>query len=370
MRFQPGTALLYGLLRIARHLDRRARDAADFDPTRVRRLLLVSTTALGDTVMSTSGIHALRRRYPEARITGLLHPVNGRLLARSPDLDERLFYAGRYARFLPVLHTLRRERFDAAVVFHGNEPQMTPLLYLAGIPFIFKLPNLSRYRFLLSNREPALGWPQLGHGLRQRLAVAHLAGADSNDPHMYLDVDQAQRETVHRTLQAAGVDPDTLLVGFQAGASSQRRTWPAELFIALGRTLIKQRPTARIVLTGSPGEQKLCKAIAEAIGPTAISLAGSLEIEALPALIHRLQVLVTGDTGTMHVAIAVRTPTVSLFGASDPAGAGPIYDLDLHTLIVKPWDDKAKTLSEPMARIGVDEVLRAVNIALDRTSAA
>jgi ADP-heptose:LPS heptosyltransferase len=370
MRFQPGTELLHGLLRIAQWLDRRDRDAADFDPDKVRNLLLVSTTALGDTVMSTAGIRALRQRYPRARITGLLHPVNGRLLAHSPDLDERLFYAGRYDRFLPTLRELRRRRFDVAAVFHGNEPQMTPLLYLAGIPFIFKLPNLSRYRFLLSNHELALGWPQIGHGLRQRLAVAQLAGADSDDPRMHLDIDEPQHASALDVLQSKGVTADAPLIGFQAGASSRRRAWPAARFAELGRTLAERRPDARIVLTGSPAERELCAGIARDIGPTAVSLAGELDIEALPALIERLQVLVTGDTGTMHVAVAVRTPTICLFGASDPAGAGPIYDLDRHTLIVKPWDAEAKTLAEPMARIDVNEVYSALEATLDGPAAS
>lgn len=366
MRVQPGTALLYGLLRIAQRFDRRARDAADFDPRGVRNLLLVSTTALGDTVMSTAGMRAVRRRYPQARLTGLLHPVNGRLLAQSPDLDERLYYAGRYDRFLPTLLALRRRRFDAALVFHGNEPQMTPLIYLAGIPFIFKLPNLSRYRFLLSNREPALGWPEIGHGLQQRLAVARLAGADGEEPRMHLEIAAAQREAVREALAAQGVAPETPLIGFQAGASSRRRAWPTERFAALGRALAERRPGTRVVLTGSPAERELCAGIARDIGPAAVPLAGALDIEALPALIERMDVLVTGDTGTMHVAVAVRTPTVCLFGASDPAGAGPIYDLDRHTLIVKSWDAAAKALAEPMARIGVDEVLAAVEAALER----
>ncbi|MEJ2480965.1 MAG: glycosyltransferase family 9 protein [Acidihalobacter sp.] len=369
MRLQPGTALLYGLLRIVQRLDRRARDVSDFDPAGVRRLLVVSTTALGDTAMSTAGIRALRRRYPQARITALLHPVNGRLLAHSQDIDERLFYAGRYNRFLSTLRDLRRHRFDVAVVFHGNEPQMTPLLYLAGIPFIFKLPNLSRYRFLLSNHELALGWPQIGHGLRQRLAVAQLAGADSDDPHMHLDIDETQRGTVRDTLQQAGIADDALLIGFQAGASSRRRAWPAAHFAELGRTLTAHHPGARIVLTGSPAERELCAGIARDIGPAAVSLAGELDIEALPALIERIQVLVTGDTGTMHVAVAVRTPTVCLFGASDPAGAGPIYDLERHTLIVRSWDAAAKALTDPMARIDVDEVRAAVETTLDQHTA-
>lgn len=365
MRIQPLTDLLYLGLRAAHTLGRRPRPAADFAPAAVRTLLAVSTTALGDTAMSTAGLHALRMRYPEARLIALLHPATGRLLDGHPDIDERIFYSGRYGDFARTLGALRRLRPDAAVVFHGNEPQMTPLLSLAGIPFIFKLPNTSRNRFLLSNAEPRQTWQDLGHGLRQRLAVAHLAGADSDDPRMHLPVHDAAREAAGTVLAAHGLVADTPLVGLQTGASEPHRAWPERHYVALGRTLAARRPDLRLVLTGSPAEAARCRRIAEGIGEAAVDLAGTLGLDRLPALIERLDVLVTGDTGPMHVAIAVGTPTVCLFGASDPAGAGPLYDLDRHTVLTAPWDAAARTLPEPMSRIGVDAVAAAVLARLD-----
>lgn len=370
MRVQPFTDLLYLGLRAAHALDRRARNTADFRPEAVRVILAVSTTAVGDTAMSTAGLHALRIRYPEARLVALLHPATGSLLKDHPDIDEHLFYSGRYADFARTLRVLRRLRPDVAAVFHGNEPQMTPLLYLAGIPFIFKLPNTSRNRFLLSNALPRQAWADLGHGLRQRLAVARLAGADSDDPHMYLPVSNEARAAAETLLAAYGVTSGAPLIGLQTGASEPHRAWPAESFVALGRALAARHPGLRLILTGSPAEAAHCQRIAEAIGPAATNLAGTLGLDRLPALIERLDVLVSGDTGPMHIAFAVGTPTVCLFGASDPAGAGPIYDLDRHSVLAAPWDASARALAAPMTRIGVNAVAAAVKTRLGEHPAA
>lgn len=366
MRIQLGTDLLYLGLRFAYRFGRHPLPAAAFRPEKVKKLLIVSTTAVGDTVMSTSGLRALRHRYPEAHLTALLHPVTGRLLDDHPAIDKTIYYSGRYGDFFPTLLRLRRLKADAALVFHGNEPQITPLLALAGIPFLFKLPNTSRYRFLLSNSEPRLAWPDLGHGLHQRLAVARLVDANSEDPRMWLPPISAKSTAkVEQLLSTHGVSSQTPLIGLQIGASKPHRAWPEQHFIALGKALSEKHPDLRLIVTGSHNETESGKRIADGIGETAINLTGKLRLEELPALVQSLKLLVTGDTGPMHIAIALRIPTVCLFGASDPAGAGPIYDLDRHTLIVKAKDGTySSTL--PMARISVDEVLNAVEASLER----
>lgn len=364
MRIQPLADLLYLGLRLTHAFGRRSRPVKAFRPDKVRIILAVSTTALGDTAMTTTGLRALRLRYPEARLVALLHPITGRLLDDHPDIDEHLFYTGRYSDFLSTLRQLRRLRPDVAVIFHGNEPQMTPLLYLADIPFIFKLPNTSRYRFLLSNATPRLTWTDVGHGLRQRLAVAQLAGAASDDPHMHLPVSVTAQTDVAMRLSTHGLMAEAPLVGLQSGASEPHRAWPEEHFIRLGRKLAENHPELRLVVTGSPAEFERCQRITQGIGEAAINIAGCLDIQHLPALIKRLNVLVSGDTGPMHIAFAMGTPTVSLFGASDPAGAGPIYDLDRHRVLSAPWDRAARALPDPMARIGVDEVVYAVEAQL------
>jgi len=188
---------------------------------------------------------------------------------------------------------------------------------------------------------------------------------------MALPVTAAAVAAVDGFVAAAGL-AGRRLIGFQCGASAASRMWPAAHFAELGRRLLATRADAAIVLTGAPAERPLLDPIATAIGERC-RVACELSIETLPALVGRLDVLVSGATGTMHVAVATGTPTVCLFAVSDPATSGPAYDNGQdgrHIVIHRPCPDLAigtKT-DDPrcIARIGVDDVLAAVEKQLAR----
>jgi ADP-heptose:LPS heptosyltransferase len=174
---------------------------------------------------------------------------------------------------------------------------------------------------------------------------------------------------------------EATIVGFQPGASTMSRRWPRSRFIASAAALAKIYPELRFVVTGSPAEAALCQEVAagiEAAGPLsggvrAWASAGQLPLIALPALLKRVSLLVTGDTGPMHLAVTVETPVVALFAVSDPARSGPGYDLDKHIVIRKwrtcdPCKSKNCPYAEPicMDNIAVEEVTAAVDTILSR----
>lgn len=346
---------------------------ADYRPENVRRILLASSTALGDTVLSTAAMVAVREHFPAARIAALIHRDYVPLFVSADFLDECIAYHGGWWRFFPTLLALRRTHPDIALILHGNEPQATPLAYLAGARFIFKLPNTSRFAFLLSNQAPRLAWSDMGHGMMQRLRVAQLAGARIEGARMRLPVPNLTRDSVARWLAEHGVTATDTVIGFQAGASSRGRMWPVAHFVALARQLLAMHPAYCFVITGAPHERLRCEEIARGIGAgaggKALVAADVLPIETLPALVQRCAVLVTGDTGTLHVAVAVGTPTVSLFAVSDPGVSGPAYDLERHMVIhhPAPVDVRSKTDNDRwMAQIPSAEVAAAVMLQLTR----
>jgi ADP-heptose:LPS heptosyltransferase len=364
LRLDLRESLLYQAIRLLARCDRRARGLVDYRPEDVRDILLVSSTALGDTVLSTAAMAAVRKRFSAARITALIHHDYVPLFRQCDCLDEVIAYHGGWRRFFTTLSALRRTPPDLALILHGNEPQATPLAYLAGARFIFKLPNTSRFAFLLSNQEPRLTWRDFSHGIDVRLWVAHLAGAEASSARMCLPVVPVARQQVAGFLATQLVGAGDTVIGFQAGASSRGRMWPVDHFVALAQKLLAARPACRFVITGAPHERARCEEIAKDIGATAIAAAGALPIEALPALVAHMAVLVTGDTGTLHVAVAVGTPTVALFAVSDPVASGPAYDFDKHIVIHRPASVsgvRSKTDDERwMARITPEEVFDAV----------
>lgn len=174
---------------------------------------------------------------------------------------------------------------------------------------------------------------------------------------------------------------DATMVAFQPGASTMSRRWPRSRFIAAAAEMVKARPDLRFVVTGSPAEAALCQEVTAGIeaaaplvgGTRAWASAGQLPLIALPDLLRRASLLVTGDTGPMHLAVTVDTPVVALFAVSDPARSGPGYDLDKHVIIRKwrtcdPCYSKNCPYAEPicMDNIAVDEVVAAVDTILSR----
>lgn len=382
MRLRLREPLLYRWLRLKRALDKRPRPASELGTPAIRRILAISCTALGDTLLSTPALAALRQTYPQAHITLLVHPSLQALFTGLGSVDELIPYDGKWRGFGRLARQLKG--FDLAVILHGNEPQATPLAYLSGARHIFKLPNNNRWNFLLSNREPVVSWDDLGHGIDQRLAVARLAGACEPFP---------RRMTVPRHVEGELALAAALLergwqgapvVAFQPGASTMSRRWPRGRFVAAAAELVARHPDLRFVVTGSPPEQALCREIAAGIeqvvpvagGSRAWASAGDLPLIALPDLLRRSAVLVSGDTGPMHLAVTVETPVVALFAVSDPARSGPGYDPERHIVIRKwrtcdPCHSKNCPYAEPicMDNIAVDEVVAAVDSVLRRKPA-
>jgi ADP-heptose:LPS heptosyltransferase len=380
MRLRLREPLLYRWLRLKRSLDQRPRPASELGTPAIRRILAISCTALGDTLMTTPALRALRQTYPQAHIALLVHPSLVALFTGLPEVDELIPYDGKWRGFGRTARLLKRQAYDLAAILHGNEPQATPLAYLSGARHIFKLPNNNRWNFLLSNREPVLGWDDLGHGIDQRLAVAKLAGASGEaSRRMSVPPHAAGTAAVDKALAERGWQ-DANIVAFQPGASTMSRRWPRSRFVAAAQQLVQAHPALRFVVTGSPAEAALCQEVAAGIeaaaplagGTRAWASAGQLPLIALPALLQRASLLVTGDTGPMHLAVTVETPVVALFAVSDPARSGP--GDDEKNIVIRKWRtcdpcySKNCPYAEPicMDNIAVDEVVAAVDRILQR----
>jgi len=362
MRIRPLETLLFCCLRLAKAMDNRERGAANFDPAQVQNILVVSSTAIGDTLLSTPAIRAVRERYPQARIIALFNAKNMALFADNPHVDGVVPYHGGYRRFLRTVLALRTYRFDLALIFHGNEPQATPLAYLAGARFIFKLPVPRENAFLLSNSPvPIAGL----HAVDVRLKTASLAACPPVGREMILAPAPEDENAVAAFLAGHNILPDAVLIGFQVGAANSYKMWPKECFIELGKRLVADLPAARLLITGSPSERWLCEDVAAGIGPSALSTAGEISLTSLRGLVSRMKVLVSNDTGTMHMAVALGTPTVSLFCPTDAATIGPSQDMHRHIVIQKfapcaPCGTKRCQEPYCMETISVDEVYASV----------
>lgn len=367
--------VLAGIFRVVKACDRRRTDLAAFDPARVRRILVISSTGIGDTLFSTPAIRALREAYPHAYIAGMIRQRHAELFRSNPHLDAVIPYHGKYRRLLRTIAALRRGRFDLVAVVHGNDPDIIPLAYLSGARFVVRIPNEStRFRFLLSNSDltPANSSIQGQHAVDARLRAARLLGARGEDRRMVLRVDPEAAEAVATYLEARGVGAGDPLVGFQVGASTPSRMWFGDKFAELGRRLLERYPDLRIAITGSPEEREYCRAVARSIGMShrVLVSAGQLTLPQVAALVDRLSVLVSPDTGTLHMAVALGTPAVALYAMADSRITGPNWADPRYRIIQKwrtcdPCYGKACRFPICMENITVDEVEAAVGELLE-----
>lgn len=366
--------LLEWCLRALYAFDRRAPDASELGSGAIRTLLVISSTAIGDTLMSTPAIASLRKAYPHARIVLLVHTAYRGLFGALPEVNATIPYRGGWKGFVGLTFELRRERPDMAVILHGNEPQATPLAYLSGARWRFKLPARHRLAHLLSHPAEAAGadFAQC-HVIEKRLRIALLAGGVKNEARMALPMDAETQRQADAWL-AAQPGRRARMVALQLGASEPHRCWPAERFAELAKRLLRA-PDLCLLLTGSPAERADCNALVAAVGDTRVlNAAGALPLPALPALLKRAHCLVSGDTGTMHIAVAIQTPVIALFGSADHRITGPYQDPELHTMIQK-WQTCTPCVGSKcpyrpatcMQLITVDEVEHAVTARLGQT---
>jgi ADP-heptose:LPS heptosyltransferase len=366
MRNNPIDVLLFLLLKIVKLFDGRQADLKYFDPEAVKNILVVSSTAIGDTLLSTPAIRSVRERYPQARIVAHLNIKNMELFENNPHIDEIIPYRGGYKKFFSTIMKFRKYKFDLALIFHGNEPQATPMAYLSGARFIVKVPNTSEYRFLLSNINQTLQWEDLTHGVEYRLKAAELAGCRISDKRMVLPIEKDGESAVNEFLENSGISDTDSIIGFQAGASTLSRMWFPNRFAELGKKLINSYPELKIIITGSPEEYDLCRKIADAIGEKTIVSAGKIPLKYISSLLRRFRVLVSGDTGIMHMSIAVGTPVIALFAVADAKKSGPYYDMEKHIVIQKektcePCVSKKCKHQTCMENISIDEVFDALS---------
>lgn len=292
----------------------------------MRRVLAISLAALGDGILSLPALDALREAMPTATIGFLVPPAFGSLYEGYPGIDQVLSSPVPGDRTWPgvrdVCHlfsVLHRFTPDTALIFVGSPGYIPALLRLCGTRRVIRVPNRGRFRRLLSNSclIPENDWDTREHGIEDRLRAVRLLGLEAQLHPPRLPVQDAWRLESRRWLAKMGWRDGRLAV-FQVLANSPRRIWPRDRFVALAGKLLAVDPDLRVVITGSPSERSYCEALKADAGDSRVGVsAGEIRLPGLAALLSQASLVVTPDTGTMHLAHAVGAPTVCLYALSE-----------------------------------------------------
>jgi ADP-heptose:LPS heptosyltransferase len=309
---------------LARRVRRRPpRLLSDLDLGGVRRVLLISATALGDTLFSTPAIRALKERFPAWELEVLAHRVFGAILNHNPHVDRIYTYPGRNRRLLTLARDLRLRAYDLVVILHGNDPEATLLAHLTGSPYIIGSAN-SPLAFAYSGTVSPTG--PFEHAIERRLNYVRLLGADTDDKRMdlFLPPDEMARAAAILTENFGAMPP--VLMALHPTGSDPYKWWPAASFVELGNWLYESYQAPLLIISGT-GDREPAEAIAARLTGPSLVTGGRFPLLTVAALLSHCRLLVANDSGPLHLGLALRVPSIGLLGADDPRRVGP-YGVD------------------------------------------
>ncbi len=274
-----------------------------------RNILIVRTDRMGDMILTIPAMRAIKKKYPQARLSVWVSPTTRDLVDGLPFIDEVIVgdIGSGWAKAWAFIVSLRRKQFDLVIIYHTK--QKTNLAcWLAGIPVRLGYKN-NKLGFLLSH--PVRDERHLGikHELDYCLDLLKMVGVEKADTRLEVPYHaQAEVWADNYVKQFSGAGP---LVALHPDASCSTRHWPVDSFAVLSLKLI-QELDARVVIVGGPTTTPFAGRI------PGIDLTGQFSLAQLVSFIKRCSLLISNDSGPVHIAAAVGTPVVSLFLRRQP----------------------------------------------------
>lgn len=297
------------------------------------RFLIIRLSSIGDVLHGTPVAKALKTALPDCHITWLVGQVPSDLLSSNPYIDELLVWPReRFEKHMrsgqlkeawqlwrALQCDLQRRKFDVTLDIHG--------LFLSGmIAAASKAPrrigmNHTRELNWLFMNEIAPSLPEEVHVIERYLTVLKPLGIHSKEYAMTLHLPDEAITFANKFLHNHGVQEKDTIIAINPGTTWPSKNWPTDYYATIAKAL---KHNGHILLCGGPAEEALGKMIVEQSGISLINAINQTSLLQLAALISRSSVLVTGDTGPLHMGIGLNIPTVSLFGPTDPRKFGPL----------------------------------------------
>ncbi|HMK56239.1 MAG TPA: glycosyltransferase family 9 protein [Dissulfurispiraceae bacterium] len=281
---------------------------------------MVSTTGVGDTLWGTPAIDALRRTYPDSYIGILTNPLGADILKGNPAINEVFVFKRGISGIIKLpflIRALRNRRLGSVFIFHASDRIIWPIIALSCASEITGFEGQSKGLDYILTKIISVQAPL--HGVDNRFRMLADAGVDRHDETMSLYLAEEDRHEADAFLKKNGIASSELLIGIHPGAQKPFKCWPAARYAEVSKGL---QDRYRIVITGNAAEKELADRVISGIRG-AVSAAGQLSLRGTAALIKKMSLFITNDTGPMHMASALKTPVIAIFGPTDPRLCGP-----------------------------------------------
>ena len=294
-----------------------------------RNILCVRLDAMGDVLMTTPALHALRHSLPHCRLTLLTSSTGAQAGRLAPSIEDVIVYEAPWMKPAAELETsehdlamarqLRDRRFDAAVIFTVYTQSALPaafLCLLAEIPLRLAHCRENPYRLLTDWAKEFEPETCVRHEVRRQLDLVAAIGCASPDDRMTIAIGSRASEHMDAVL-SRGINRRRRWIVIHPGATAPSRRYPLESFASVARQLA-ERHKCQILWTGSEEEKGMIDEAQKAMEEPSLSLAGRLSVEELAAVIAKAPLLISNNTSAVHLASAVGTPVVDLYALTNP----------------------------------------------------
>lgn len=282
-------------------------------------ILIVRLSAIGDVVMTTAAVRALRRHLPGARISWVVEPKSAGILEGNPDVDE-IIIADRISpsSLLRLSRKLRKQRFDAALDFQGLA-RSALVTAVSGAKRRIGYANSREFSEAAYNETITCPIVPPGrrcrHGMPCYLRLIEPLGIvpDGEDGDMRVAVSDEERESASRIMIESGINPDEPVAALCPATTRANKHWTKAGWARLA-DLLWQEMGLRSALLGAKADQPLVDRIIAAASSPAVSLAGRTSLKQAVAVLDMAKTVSAVDTGLLHVGVALGKPTVGIFG--------------------------------------------------------
>jgi len=337
----------------------------------MKRILIIEVNWLGDILFTTPAIRAIRQSNPNSFIGCLVVPRCTDMLRDNPNIDELIILdeAGAHRRLwgkIALIWELRKKRFDTVISFHRSMSRIL-IVALAGISRRVGYCTKKR-SWLLTDRvaQPSRGLHRVEYFLKLTRSVGMDTGARNYDFY----ISETHVSGGDKILRNIGITEGEDFFVINPGANWPPKRWSREKFTGLCE-LLKKRYGKKIVITGAKKDTSLGQHIIDMSGSSAVSICGGTTLGELAAVMRRASLVISNDSGPMHIAVSQGVPTIALFGPTSPEITGPYGDSEY--IVISRWDDCKLPCYDSecnryrcMEAISVDEVLGAVEKLLSR----
>jgi len=287
------------------------------------KILIIEVNWLGDVLFSTPCIKAIRNKFENAYIACMTVPRTKAMLEYNKRIDEIIIYdeKGKHKNLfgkIRLISELNRKKFDLAIILHRSFTRAL-ITFLSGIG--------ERVGYSTKGRGVLLTYPieapeENLHKVEYFLKIAESIGCETQDKDYEFFITEKERKYIEKELAKNNIHKDDFLVVINPGGNWEPKRWSEERFAELGDALIAGYGV-KIVLSGAENDIEKTKRIKNRMKGELTILAGRTSLKELGALLERANIVISNDSGPMHIAVAMKSNVIALFGPTSAALTGP-----------------------------------------------